>query len=93
VSAVAVASFATFGAVGKSDIDDLRATCAGHCKQSDVDSAWSKLIVADVSLGVGVVAAGLATWLFLAPRKRDASARASIAPIPHGATIGVTASF
>jgi hypothetical protein len=62
------ASFAYFGLRGHSELSDLRASCLGHCAQDDVDRAWSKLVVADVSLGVGVVAAGVAAWLFLMPR-------------------------
>jgi hypothetical protein len=94
LAVVAGTSFAYFGATGKSELDSLRATCAGHCAQSDVSSAWNKLIVADVSLGVGIVSVGLATWLFLMPRHSDAppkDAGASgflVAPSPDGVRVG-----
>jgi hypothetical protein len=65
VSLVGVAGFAYFGATAKSDLDHLRNTCEPSCAQSDVDSARTKWIVANVSIGVAVVAAGVAVWLFL----------------------------
>jgi hypothetical protein len=64
VSLVALGSFAYFAATGTSDLSRLRDECAGHCAQSDVDAAWSKLVTADISLAVGVVSGGLAGWLF-----------------------------
>ena len=92
-SVVALGSFAIFGTIGRSDLDDLRGRCAGHCAEQDVDRAWTKLVIADISLGVGVVAAGLATWLFLSPRARAVTAHAGIAPSAHGATLHFTAGF
>jgi len=65
VAALALGSFAFFGATAKSDLDHLRATCAPACAASDADAAHTKWIVANVSLGVAAVAAGLAVWLYL----------------------------
>jgi hypothetical protein len=67
VGAVAGLSFAYFGLTGKSKVDDLRNSCGVNhtCAQSDVDAARSKLIIADVSLAVGFVAVGVATYLLL----------------------------
>lgn len=65
-SVVALGAFAFFAATGTSDLDRLRASCAGHCAQSDVTTAWNKLIAADVFLGVAVAAGGLAVWQFVA---------------------------
>jgi hypothetical protein len=75
----AAGSFAYFGETGKSDLDSLRATCAGHCDSSAVSSAWNKLVVADVSLGVGVVSAAIATWLFVSPRHEGSGERKTVA--------------
>jgi len=61
---LALGSFAFFGLTGRSDVDDLQ-SCKPNCRQDDVDSARTKLIVADISLGVGVVALGVATYLFV----------------------------
>ena len=67
---VALGSFAFFGLSGKSDVDDMRQPggCAPNCSQSQVDSARTKLVIADISLGVGVVALGVATYMILANR-------------------------
>jgi hypothetical protein len=65
VGVVAVGSFVFFDLSAKSSADDLRTTCAPRCAQSDVDSINTKIIVADVSLGAGVVALGVATWLIV----------------------------
>jgi hypothetical protein len=75
VSGVAAVSFAYFGLSGRSDVSDLRATCAPNCSESQVDSARTKLIVADVSLGVGVVALAGAAWFYF--RGSPVSARTS----------------
>ena len=56
---------------GHADASSLRATCAPNCTQSDVDGVQVKYIVAGISLGVGVVALGVATYLFLS-HSRDA---------------------
>jgi hypothetical protein len=64
VGALALGSFAYFGITGKNDVDDLQ-LCKPNCRQDDVDSARTKLIVADVSLGVGVVALGVAAYLLV----------------------------
>ena len=64
IGVVALGSFAIFGLGGKSDVDDLQ-KCKPNCAPGDVDSARSKLIIADISLGVGLVALGVATYMFV----------------------------
>ncbi len=97
VAVVAGASFGYFGATGKSQLDSLRASCAGHCAQSDVSSAWDTLIVADISLAVGVVSVGVAAWLFLTPRRSDATPKDAsgllVGPGPNGIRIGWQGAF
>lgn len=75
IGVLAIGSFAIFGLGGKSDVSDLESTCKPHCAQSDVDKARTKLIIADISLGVGVVALGVATYLFLTRPKIDADVK------------------
>jgi hypothetical protein len=65
VAVLALGSFAFFGATAKSDLDHLRATCEPACATSDADAAHTKWIVANASLGVAAIAAGLAVWLYL----------------------------
>ena len=65
--------------------------CAPNCKQGSVDHVRHLYIAADVSLGVGVVALGVATWLYFSEPK-SAEPRADRAentfdwrPAPAGA--------
>jgi len=76
IGIAALGSFAIFGLSGKGDVDDLQA-CKPRCNESDVDSARTKLIVADISLGIGVVALGVATYMFLTRPKVDAEVKAA----------------
>ncbi len=66
---VSGASFITMGVlVGTtaSDVNHLRATCAGSCSPSEVSSDNTKIVVANVLMGVGIVAAaGAATSLLV----------------------------
>jgi hypothetical protein len=95
------AGFAYFGITAKSDLDHLRQTCAPFCPSSDLDAVRQKALFADLSLGVGVVALGAATWVFLASRHHDAGAPAStdhaasldVQPTRGGAIAGVSGHF
>ncbi|HZF50599.1 MAG TPA: hypothetical protein VE093_18200 [Polyangiaceae bacterium] len=66
VGVVGLGAFVTLGVLGKNQRDDLRDTCAPSCAEADVSSVRTKLLLADVSLGVGVVSLGVATYLFIA---------------------------
>lgn len=96
VTILGAAGFAVFGVLGQGEKDDLRNSCAPSrtCASGDVDGARTKLIVADVSLGVGIVSAAVFTGFLLAPLfegRRHAPAKASAvrfgaAPLPGGAS-------
>ena len=83
VAVVALGSFAFFGARALSKKDDIESSCASthSCTQSQKDALFTSALVADVSLGVAVVAGGLATWLFL----RTPSGDVTVAPSTSGA--------
>ncbi len=68
VAVIGAAGFAYFGLRGVSDENGLRSSCAPACASSDVDAVRSKYRIADVSLAVGVISAGLAAWLYLSHR-------------------------
>jgi hypothetical protein len=70
VGVVALGSFAYFGLTGQSQKNDLQNSCASAqtCAPSDVSSMHTKLIVADVSLGVGIVALAISAYLALTQR-------------------------
>jgi len=65
VGLVALGAAAVFGATGKSKEDDLQKTCAPNCSDDDVSSMNTRYLVADISLGVGIVSLGAAAWLLL----------------------------
>jgi hypothetical protein len=83
------ASFGYFGLRGSSDARELRDTCAGHCPANRVDAAHQKLLAADVSLGVALLSAGIATYLFwpAAPGspKNAPAQELGVAPLSGGA--------
>jgi hypothetical protein len=96
IGVVALGSFAIFGLGGKSDVSDLESTCKPHCTESQVNSARTKLIIADISLGVGIVALGVATYLILTRPKVDAEIKtghALVPPPPRKATALSDVSF
>jgi len=88
IGVVALGSFAFFGLGGKSDVSHLEDTCKPHCAESDVDKARTKLIIADISLGVGIVALGVATYLLVTRPKIDADVKTgqTSAPPPRAKT-------
>lgn len=85
VGVLALGSFAYFGVRSKSELSDLRATCAPYCASSQLDDVKSKMLVADVSLGVGIVALGVATILFLTHGSSAEAPRRAALSRPAGA--------
>src|SRR5262245_60675118 len=66
--------FIGFGVTGKNDADELDRTCGENaedpnlrktCTDEQIDAVRTKLIVADVSLGVGIAAAAVAIGLLV----------------------------
>ncbi len=53
-----VASSIIVGAIAKSDLDTLRATCAPSCAQSSLDAVQTKAVISDVLLVAGIVGFG-----------------------------------
>jgi len=72
VGLVSLGSFTYFGLTGKSDASQLRSGCNinGTCTQSDVDDVKTKYLVADVSLGIGIVSLGVAAVLWWQQQSR-----------------------
>lgn len=64
--ALGVASLGTFGvAAAIGDSDWSRSNCGNGCLADDAGRVRRELLVADVALGIGLVASGIATWLYL----------------------------
>jgi hypothetical protein len=75
VAVAALGSFATFAAIGKARENDLAETCNGQCSDDEVASARRFYIIADVSLGAAVIAAGAAVVVWVvAPKRKTPSA-------------------
>jgi hypothetical protein len=78
---VGLALVAIGGALGISTLvsyEDLKSRCQGHCADSEVSGAHTRGIVADVALGTGVLALGVAAYLwFSAPRGATTTAMAT----------------
>jgi len=84
--------FAYFGATALRDADHLRATCAGSCSPSDVDSIRTREIVANVALGTGIAAAVAGTLTLLVGPKEPAPS-VTVAAAPGGGVLSLSARF
>ena len=75
---VGLSAFTYFGLHAKSEVSDMRSTCAPSCEQSRVDTAKREQLIANVSLGVGVLALAGATyfWLTASPEGPSVGAHA-----------------
>ena len=79
VGALALVSFGTFGTLGV--MDRTTDHCDTGCPPDPKSSVDSKYLVANVSLGVSVVALAVATWLYLSrPTVEPPAASATGAP-------------
>jgi hypothetical protein len=67
VAIAGLGSFAFFGLSARSELADLRSSCAPDCAPSSRDAAHDKAMIADVSLGVALVAT-LAAAVIVATR-------------------------
>jgi hypothetical protein len=76
VGAVSLVSFATFGTLGI--LDRGADHCDTGCPADQKNAIATKFLIADVSLGVGVVALAVAAWFYLS--------RPAAAPQSMGAT-------
>jgi hypothetical protein len=91
----AFGTFAGFGITGKNDADELDRTCGENaadptrrktCTDDQIDAVRTKLIVADVSLGVGIAAAAVAIGLLIWNVTAESSSTA--ARVYLGPTVG-----
>jgi hypothetical protein len=75
VGALALGSFAYFGLSGKFQESHLSSTCRPNCSDDDINGVRRSYLAADISLGVAVVAIGVATWFALTTRQSPRPAR------------------
>ena len=94
VSVVAFGSFAYFGLTARADASERRSSCGPTCPENDLDAIRRKLLIADVSLGVGVVSLGIATFITLTrPSKPNVSTAIDLQPIAGGAVASLRTTF
>lgn len=92
VGVVALGSFAYFGITARNDASDLRSTCAPGCAESDVDSVRTRLLVADLSLGVSLISFGVATYLFVSSNTEKRTA-VVVQPLASGGALQLVGRF
>jgi hypothetical protein len=94
---VAVAAFATFAYLGETGVsteDNLRATCKPYCAESAVSAVRTRYNVADVFLGVGLVATGVTAWFYFSRSTPTSSdARVGVQALPGGGGARVAVPF
>ncbi|WP_437594296.1 hypothetical protein [Sorangium sp. So ce1000] len=96
VGAAGLAVFAVAGALSLRAEADLRATCAPRCAEEEVRAIRVQHAIADVGLGVGVVALGAAAWLYVtrpAAAKPPKAGATALRPFLAGTAAGVAGAF
>ena len=92
LGATGFAVFGLRGLAGKSDLD----ACKGHCASDEVDAVRRDFVIADVSLGIGILALGAAAYVVFrdsGAATRDRSAWVSVSPSRGGSMAIVGARF
>jgi hypothetical protein len=96
--AVGFASFAIFGAAGLVDYEHLKSTCSPNCSPGASNVVKARFAIADVSLGIGVVAAGVAAALYFSGKgmtddTKTAALRVDVDAVRGGAFARMSTSF
>ncbi len=86
VGVAALGSFAAFAITGKAAQSDMDG-CKPDCTQSQVDKMRLRYLLADISLGVGVVALGAGGYLYFSASREPSSAAW------RGGSVGLKGSF
>jgi hypothetical protein len=93
---LAIGAGATMVVWGRKDNDQL-SQCAPNCKQSSVDHVRNMYTAANISIGVGVVALGVATVLFATSGSSKSSSKSAytlnLEPTPSGGFASVSGKF
>jgi hypothetical protein len=90
VAVLGAGGFVALGASGLSAEHRLRDTCAPNCDDSEVRSVRRRYAWADISLGVGLVSAAVAGYLFLSG---EPERRVAVAVDGRGASVVVGSRF
>jgi hypothetical protein len=95
VGVVGAAGFGFLAALGQHDVDEMKKPggCAPNCESNRVDTARTEIVAANVSLGVGIVAAGLGAYLLLKPRPSRTGFEIGVRPALGGASTDLAYRF
>ena len=99
VGVAALASWAIFGITAQSDFGTLKDKCGPTCPDGSADGIKTRMLVADISLAVGVVAVGVGAVLWIvhtpaAPKQaKTPSLHLGGIPLPGGAAASLGGSF
>jgi hypothetical protein len=75
IGILGLATFGLFATLGRVQEQDLRDQgCSPNCSRDDTDAVKRKYLVGDIGLAVGVVAVGIAAYLFFARPQAKAAA-------------------
>jgi hypothetical protein len=74
------AGFVYFGTRGNQRSDELESECAPRCSDDELDPVRRDWLVADVSLGVGVVSLGALTWFLISGSSERPAAAVELGP-------------
>lgn len=94
VAVIGLGGFIGFGLAGKGQESDLD-SCKPDCKRDDVDAMRRSYLLADVSLGVALVAGGVGAYLYVSGSKKQQEQGVFVRAVPerHGMGARVGASF
>lgn len=90
---VGIAGFAAFGLSARGRLNELRDTCAPTCDPGEKRSIQTQLVLADVSLAIGVISLGVATYLFLKPTPVTPPIGVALAPMRGGGLASLAVQF
>lgn len=100
VGAAGVAGFAVLGLTGNQGFSEKQRTCAPSCTDDEVGSVRTRYALADVSLGIGLVALAVGGYLFFTesgstsePRTASGFVNVDIAVTPRGGGGRIRARF
>jgi hypothetical protein len=99
VAVVGVGMMAYFAINANDDEDRLRSTCAPNCPESERDSVDSKVLLANVGMGVAVVGVGVAVVSTVLansggkPKSGATRVTPTVAPTHGGAALGLGGTF
>jgi hypothetical protein len=98
VGVAGVGAFALLGSSARSRERELQGrNCKPECAQGFVDSVSTRYTLSNISLAVGVVSLGAATWVLLSgpsvPKDPAPSAQVDVVAGPRGGTVTLSAPF